>query len=241
MKGLLLKDLLLMKKQILCMLLGILLMYSLGILVVLSIYYGNFRTVLNDFSMDTLLLFMSGFMGILSGFLTSSFTLTFEEDRIADFFKVSCMVPVDNKGRILAKYILYASYIGIHLLTHSIMLPVLYAVAKRPLNSLAFFIILAVMSVSMVFLLIELPLIYRLGKRGTQIISAGGILLLCLLALWFLNHVLESNIPLLVVTKKATQIITMAGALFPVILIAGFPLSGYFSWQIMEYRRNIIW
>lgn len=58
MKGLLIKDFLLMKKQILYMLLSLFMMYGLLILVVLSIYYGNFKIALNDFSMSSILLFM---------------------------------------------------------------------------------------------------------------------------------------------------------------------------------------
>lgn len=241
MKGLLLKDFLLMKKQMLSMLLSLFMMYGLLILVVLSIYYGNFKIALNEFSMDSILLFMCGFMGILSGFFVGSFTLTYEEDTMADFFKVSCMIPVDNRGRILAKYILFAGYIGIHLLTHLIMLPVLYAVAKLPLNTLSFLTILTLMSISILLLLIELPLLYRLGKKGRQIINTGGILLLFPVFFWFQDHILESNLPLSVVTETLCHGITITGALFPFIVIIGFPISGYFSWRVMENRRNVLW
>ena len=241
MKGLLIKDFLLMKKQLLYMLFSLFMMYGLLILVILSIYYGNFKTVLNVFSMDSMLLFMSGFMGIFSGFIISSFTITFEEDTIADFFKVSCMIPVDSRGRILAKYILFASYTGIHLLMHLIMLPVLYAVAGLSFNKLAFFTILTLMSIGILLLLIELPLLYRLGKRGGQIIIMGGILLLFPLFFWFKNNVLESTLPLSTVADTLFHGITIAGACFPLIVIIGFPLSGYFSWRIMENRRNVLW
>lgn len=241
MKGLLIKDFLLMKKQILYMLLSLFMMYGLLILVVLSIYYGNFKIALNDFSMSSILLFMCGYMGIFSGFVTNSITLSYEEDQKADFFKVSLMIPVNNKGRIIAKYILLASYIGIHLLTHLILLPVLYAVAMLPLNYLAFPTIVTLMSVGTLLMLIELPLLYRLGKRGGQIINAGAVLLLFPASFWFQHQVLDNNIPLSVVTETIQHGIAVAGIVLPFIILAGFFLSGYLSWRVMENRRNVLW
>lgn len=245
MTGLLLKDLMLHKKMLIRMALGYIFVGGFSVLVIMSMYYGNLKGVLMDLDIfnkhgiSGVVLFISFCAALMGGYMATSVSALFTEDKMADFGKVSYSLPVSARDRIRARYGMYGICLGIMLVLNMVVQPFFYLVSNVLPDRNVFLTVLAGFFPSTVLFLIGLPFIYRFGPKSLTMINMLSVLIVGLTLLRWVDKLTSSLIPM----EEALQTIIYArnvcAFLFVVVLVIGFPLSGAVSVQIS--RRKMLW
>lgn len=245
MRGLLLKDLMLHKKTMLQTALGYLFAGGFAVLVILSMYYGNLKGILEDLDIfnqsgiSGAVRFISFCIAFLGGYCATSASGLFSEDQKADFVKVSYSLPVSAGERIRARYAVYGICLALILALSVIIQPALYLVSDVRLDGNALLTVFAGFFPCTALFLAELPLIYWFGIKAQRIMNIVFVLVIGLLLLWCVNYVTGAVIPIQGVLRVITYIRNLCALLFFGVLLIGFPLSGLASARIAG--RNMLW
>lgn len=247
MKGLLIKDLMTQRKQMIMAAVGNVFVAGFMILVILSIYYGNIRSSLVSMSffektsLRRIIWFLSFVLATAGGYTATLVTAAFVDDDKAGFEKVSGAIPVGARERVQARYLFYGLYLLLLLLVNLVTQPLLYWVAKMDMGVEAGLVILAGFSCCTLMVLIDMPLIYRFGTHVSTVVNMVFTIGICFLIFVGLNYCADSDIS----TSQLMQYFVVGrnilAFLFLVLLIVGIPLSGACSLYIQKGGKKQLW
>lgn len=250
MKGLFLKDILTQKKQIIRSILGIIGIGAVMILVILSAYYGNFRTALLNEGLlegnalrNMIWIFSFIFAAFGGDMVNKIISASFEEDENADFGKVCVSLPVGRKERVITKYLYYLGVLTLSFFLNYGLQRIMFAVAKIDYTLECFLILLAGFSCFILVTLFDIPCIYRFGAKS-RIVFLEHIVLMMILSLLILvgmNFCVEHDVSAGQLLGVISGMINILAVLFPLSLFVGFPVSALCSIQIQKKGRNSIW
>ena len=250
MKGLFLIDILTQKKQIIRSIMGIIGIAAFMILVILSIYYGNFRTALlnggfleGNALRNMIWIFSFGFAAFGGIMVNGVISASFEEDENADFGKVCVSLPVSRKERVITKYLYYLSFLTLSFFLNYGLQRIMFAVAKTDYTLECFLIPLAGFSCFVLITLLDIPFIYRFGVKS-RIVFWEHIVLVVILSVLILvgmNFCMEHDVSAGQLLGVISGMINILAVLFPLSLFVGVPISALCSIQIQKKGRNCIW
>lgn len=247
MKGLLLKDIMLQKKQIIIAAAAAAGIAGFVILMILSVYYGNFRKVfldqgwLEEQNIKRFLLLLSFAMAALCGYLATLSLNCFRYDEKADYGKISASLPVTAKDRIVARFGIYGMYLGSMIVLNLILQPIIYIVAKQPFGLDAVLSIGAGFTCYTILALICIPLMYRFGGNIQVLVNTVITIGACIILIQMIYYAADHNISadwIMYYIKTGRNILAV---IFPVLLTVGIPLSAGISIRIQARRRNVLW
>lgn len=247
MKGLLLKDFMLGKKQFVNLSLFGIIMIGFGVLGVLSIYYGNFRSLIADIGISSpegirqVVLVYSFFLGCLAGNSAENANQVFQEDDKAGFGVVSGSIPISVEQRIGVRYLYYGIWLLSMLILNLIFQPIIYWTAGIPFNIEACLMIFSGMSIATVISLVSMPFIYRFGIKIRPLVSISILILGIVIVVFFLNGAIQQRISFDIIIYRIEICRNCLAALFWVLLLFGIPVSAVCSIGIQVRRKNQLW
>lgn len=243
MKGLLLKDLMLHRKMMRQMLFGYVFFGGFAVLVVMSIYYGNFKTVLmnldifNQRGIRGTVSFISFCVALMGGYMATSVSDLFTQDQKSDFGKVSYSLPVSDRERISARYGMYGICLGSMLALSAIIFPVLCLASGVSLDKDMVLTVLAGFFPGTIFFLVGLPFIYRFGTGARIIVNAASLLITGLILLHWVDRITGNSVSMEDVLHVIVRVRNLCAFLFVVMSVPGFLLSGFVSMRIMRREK----
>lgn len=247
MKGLLLKDFMLGKKQFLMLGLFEIIMVGFGVLGVLSISYGNFRALIADMGISdpegirqTVLVY-SFFLGCLAGSSAENANLVFREDDKAGFGVVSSSLPISVEQRIWGRYLYYLVWLFSMLILNLIFQPIIYWTAGIPFTMEACLMIFSGMSVGTIISLVSMPFMYRYGIKIKPLVSIGILVLGIAVVVFCLKGVMQQGISLDIVVRWIEIGRNSLALLFWILVLFGIPVSAMCSIRIQVRRKNRLW
>lgn len=247
MKGLLLKDFMIQRNTFFKLLIFNVVMVLFGILGILSIYYGNFRSefeemeFLNPVSIERLLWAYSFILGTLSGSSAANANIIFKEDERAGFAGVSASLPVTVWQRVTARYLHYGIWLIGMLILNLVLQPMIYRVAGIPYTWEACLMMIAGISLCTGMALINMPLMYRFGIKVEMIVTMAVMTVVIALIFVFFHYIITDNVPLETVLQWLVIGRNGLAVLFLVLVVVGMPLSAICSIGIQKRRKNQLW
>lgn len=247
MKGLLLKDFMLGKKQFVNLLLFGIIMIGFGVLGVLSIYYGNFQSLIADIEISSpegirqVVLVYSFFLGCLAGSSAENANQVFQEDDKAGFGVVSGSIPISVEQRIGVRYLYYGIWLLSMLILNLVFQPIIYWTAGIPFNIEACLMIFSGMSIGTVISLVSIPFIYRFGIKIKPLVSISVLILGIVIVVFFLNGAMQQSVSFDIVLHRIEICRNCLAVLFWVLLLFGIPVSAICSIGIQVRRKNQLW
>ncbi len=243
MKGLLLKDLMLHRKMMRQMMLAYVFCGGFAVLIIMSMYYGNFKDVLMNLDIfnrsgirDTVS-FISFCVALMGGYMATSVSDLFTRDKKADFGRVLYSLPVSDRERISARYGTYGICLGCMLALSAMIFPVLCLVSGVSFDKDIVLTVLAGFFPGTIFFLTGLPFIYRVGTGARIIVNAASVLITGLVLLHWINTITGNSVPMEDVLHTVIRVRNLFAYLFVVMLVPGFLLSGFVSMKIMRRDR----
>lgn len=243
MRGLFIKDVMTQKKRLIATVIGCIGVVVFAILIVISMYYGNIHSLLEEEgffetkTMRRLIMLLSFVIALVSGYLATMVTAAFNDDYKADFGKVSMTFPASVRDRITARYLLYGLYLLLMLAVNLILQPVFYMVGKVPFTEEALIVIAAGFSWCVFLVLLEMPLMYRFGVRVPVIMNTIFVIVLCILFIDGMNYITE-NIPVSELGNLFVMARNGLALLFPALIVIGMPLSLLWSLRVQKGGQN---
>lgn len=247
MKGLLIKDFMLGKRQFIMMGLFGIIMIGFGVLGVLSIYYGNFHSLIADMGLTApedikrLLLLYSFFLGCLAGSSVENANHVFWEDDKAGFGAVSSSLPVSEEQRVGVRYIYYTIWLISILAFNLLFQPILYWTAGIPFNTEACLMIFSGMSIGTIIALVSMPFMYRFGIRIKPLISIGIVVLGIVVVVYCLNRIIQQEVSFDIIEEWVETVRNSLAILFWTLVLFGIPMSAMCSIVIQRRRKNQLW
>lgn len=176
MKGLIIKDLLCMRKSLLVFIYVILSVFVVSVMFVLSSRFGNIATSMAQSVKDgsitsvdvkAISVYVLAIFMFIPMAVCADLSVTFKLDNLASFNKVSTILPVSVFKRVLAKYLTVFIMIGIGAVCDIIMAGCL-SVLTDAVNFMEFIgIITSSVAIMLIFISISITYLY-LFKAGTE-------------------------------------------------------------------------
>lgn len=247
MKGLLIKDFMLGKRQFIMIGIFEIIMIGFGVLGVLSIYYGNFHSLLANMgftapeNIKRLVLFYSFFLGCVAGSSVENANYVFWEDDKAGFGVVSSSLPVSEEQRVGVRYLYYTIWLISVLAVNLMFQPILYWTAGIPFSIEACLMIFSGMSIGTIIALVSMPFMYRFGIRIKPLISIGIIVLGIIVIICCLNGIIQQEISFDLIDEWMETVRNSLAVLFWTLVVFGIPVSAMCSIVVQRRRKNQLW
>lgn len=246
MKGLLLKNVMTQRKSIITSILFCFGMGGFFILVMLSVYYGNFHEMLTeqDFWSEVFIRRTAYVLAFTLAILSSSIAGmagVFREDMAADFGKVAVSLPVSISRRTMSVYVFYMGFLLLVFVCNLVVHPLFYKAAKVEITGKMFVLILAGFAINLFINLIDVPLVYRFGVRTAFVVNLALIIVCGIGSLRFMAEATDTSLHPEELVRSVDRLINGFALSVPGLLFVGVPLSFVASCSIQKRGRNQVW